>query len=87
MNRRTIVMIALGVLLAHLAVFWLLSDKRVLPKKKHVPRPNFIYREKVIVDEETGEKTIHREITVSTKLRDLGPRSTSTALPMPDMTP
>jgi hypothetical protein len=66
-NLRLLLCIAMGVFVAHIGVFMLLSHIR--PKPKSVPplQPNFSARATVYINADTGEKTIHREITVSTK--------------------
>ncbi len=68
MSRRQIVLIALAVIVAHAALFWLLSGTRPLPKIPPVSRPNFFAREARWEDKETGERYIIREFEVSTKL-------------------
>ena len=66
MNARLILCIAMGVFVAHLGVFMFLSHLREEPPKP--PGPNFKVRSQTVVDRDTGEKTIYREITVSTKM-------------------
>ncbi len=68
MNLRLLLCIAMGVFVAHIGVFMLISQIRPKPKFVPPPPPNFSARERVVVDAETGEKTIYREITISTKL-------------------
>ena len=70
MSRRTLFRIVLGVLVAHAGLFLLLGQMRALPKMRYVPPPNFGYKERTYIDPVTGEKEIHREIRVSTKLAD-----------------
>jgi hypothetical protein len=70
MNRRTLFTIVLGALVLHAALFLVLARTRPLPKMRHVPPPNFGYKERTYVDPVTGEKEIHREIRVSTRLAD-----------------
>lgn len=70
MNRRTIFTIILGVLVLHAGLFLLMMQMRPLPKFRHVPPPNFGYKERTYVDPATGAKEVHREIRVSTKLAD-----------------
>jgi len=71
MNARLIACIAMGVFVMHIGVIMLLTHLRPQPKLKPLPKPNFIVRtEVVIVDPATGEKTIEREITVTTKLAE-----------------
>ena len=59
--------IAMGVFVAHLGVFMLIQQLTPKPKLAPPPKPNFTFKESRGVDEETGEKVIYREITVSTK--------------------
>ena len=68
MSRRKIAWIVLGVVAAHLAAFAIFSRMRALPKARYVPPPNFGYKQTTWVDPATGEKTIEREIRVTTKL-------------------
>ena len=68
MNFRLLLCIAMGVFTAHLGVFMLLAQFRPKPKFVPPPKPNFSAKATVVVDAETGEKTIYREITVSTTL-------------------
>ena len=72
MSRRTIAWIVLGVVAAHLAAFAVVSRMRALPPAKYVPPPNFGYKQTTYVDPATGEKTIEREIRVTTKLAPPG---------------
>ena len=70
MSRRTILWIVLAVVAVHLGLFYLFGKMRALPKVKHIPPPNFGYKEEVYENPKTGERTIYREIRVSTKLAD-----------------
>ena len=72
MSRRAIAWIILGVVAAHLAAFAVFSRMRALPPAKYVPPPNFGYKQTTYVDPATGEKTIEREIRVTTKLAPPG---------------
>jgi hypothetical protein len=60
----------MGVFTAHIGVFMLITQLRPKPKFVPPPPPNFSSKERVVVNAETGEKTIYREITVSTKFND-----------------
>ncbi|MEI9893899.1 MAG: hypothetical protein WDN28_08340 [Chthoniobacter sp.] len=66
MNFRLLLCIAMGVFVAHLGVFMLIEK---IQEKPYVPppKPNFTSHSTVVVDPQTGEKTIYREITVSTR--------------------
>lgn len=73
MSRRTIFWIVALVALAHVGAFLLFGRMRALPKARYIPpapKPNFGYREEVSIDPQTGERTITREISVSTRLAD-----------------
>ena len=83
MSRRTIAWIILGVVAAHFAAFIIVGRMRTLPKVKYIPPPNFGYKQTTYVDPATGEKTIEREIRVTTKL---APPGTYEARPKEEMT-
>jgi hypothetical protein len=70
MKRRTVIRIVVGVVLFHAVAFAILSQMKPLPKTRYIPPPNFRYKEETYEDPKTGERTIWREIRVSTKLRD-----------------
>ena len=72
MSRRAIAWIVLGAVAVHLAVFSIVSGWRARPPAKYVPPPNFGYKTTTYIDPATGEKTIEREIRVSTKLAPPG---------------
>ena len=72
MSRRAIAWLVLGVVAAHLAAFAVVSRMRTLPKSRHIPPPNFGTKTTTWVDPATGEKTIEREIRVTTKLAPKG---------------
>lgn len=84
MSRRALIYIVLGVIALHVAGFFVLRNVRPLPKYKAGPVPlkrNFKSYERVEVDQSTGEKTIYRDIEVSTKLtsRDSLPKPATPA--------
>jgi hypothetical protein len=57
----------MGVFVAHIGVVMLLSHLR--PQAKFVPpKQNFTVRSQTVIDRDTGEKTVYRDITVSTRL-------------------
>ena len=70
MNIKIILCIAMGVLVAHIAVVMILFHFRTdsLPPPPPPPMRNFRVAEEKFVDSATGEKLVHREIRVSTKL-------------------
>jgi hypothetical protein len=67
MNFRLLCCIAMGVFTTHLGVIMLIAQFRPKPHLVAPPKPNFTSKSTVVVDRATGEKTIYREITVSTK--------------------
>ena len=67
MNVRLFLCIAMGVFVAHLGVVMFLSHLRP-QERRPLPPQNFKVRSQVVVDRDTGEKTIYREITVSTRV-------------------
>ena len=67
MNFKLVLCIAMGVFVAHLGVFMFMAQLRPRPRLTPPPKPNFSAKATVVVNAETGEKTIYREITVSTK--------------------
>ena len=74
MNARLLACIVMGVFTAHIGVLMVIDHLRPKPKLAVSTKPNFAATTEVIeVDAATGEKTVRREITVSTKLAD--PRS------------
>lgn len=68
MNLRLLLCIALGLFTTYIGVVMLVQQLRPPPRAPLPPKPNFSARSATFTDPETGEKTIHREITVSTKL-------------------
>ena len=77
MNARLLLCIGMGVFVAHLGVFMFLSHLR--PEPPQPPGPNFKVRSQLVVDRETGEKTIYREITVSTRIGTPAPAAAPAA--------
>ena len=71
MNAKLLACIAMGVFVAHMAIFMLVQRVRTWndPIPAPPPRPNFRSAQEEVVDPKTGEKMVHREITVSTQLR------------------
>lgn len=77
MNFRLVLCIAMGVFVVHLGVFMILTHLRAQPRAKR-PAQNFKVRSQLVIDRETGEKTVYREITVSTRLATPAPVPTPT---------
>jgi hypothetical protein len=70
-NLKLLGCIAMGVFVAHLAIFMMVFRVRSMSQPSapvHEP-PNFRVAEEIVVDPATRTKVINREITVSTKLR------------------
>lgn len=70
MKRRTAFLIGAGVLALHGAFFWWVANAKVLPPTAYIPPPNFVERSAEITDPKTGQKSIYREFTVSTRLEN-----------------
>jgi hypothetical protein len=71
MSRRALIGIVLAVAAVHGAVFWLVADKHVLPRREYIPPPeppNFAAAEFTATDPQTGGKIVVRQFNVSTKL-------------------
>lgn len=67
MNGRLLLCIGMGVFVVHLGIFMILSHLRQAGEAPK-PQPNFIVHSQVVTDQGTGEKTVYRQITVSTRL-------------------
>lgn len=80
MNGRLLLCIAMGVFVAHLGVFMILNNLR--PKPPKPPEPTFKVRSQLVVDRDSGEKTVYREITVSTRLGTPTPKATPAIKPV-----
>ena len=78
MNIRLVLCIIMGVFTAHIGIFMLIAQFKPKPKLVAPLKPNFSAKAYAIIDEETGEKAVYREITVSTKF------SPAAATPPPD---
>jgi len=70
-NIKLLLCIAMGVFVAHLAVFMMLFTirSRQMPDPPTPPPPSFKYAEQIVKNPENGTRIVNREITVSTKLR------------------
>jgi hypothetical protein len=71
MNLKLLGCIAMGVFVAHMAIFMLIQQFRSWNEPPAVPPPppNFEMAQEVVVDKATGKKIVNREITVTTRLR------------------
>jgi hypothetical protein len=72
MQFRLLFCIGMGVFVAHIGIFMLISHLRA-PAYRPPPRPNFVSKSTTVVNPKTGEKTIYREITVSTRFAPASP--------------
>jgi len=81
MKRRTLFTIIGGVIVLHAGLFYAFGQMRALPKTRYIPPPNFGYKEETYQDPKTGERTIWREIRVSTKLTNLQPTDSDNTKP------
>ena len=72
MNLRLLLCIGMGVLVVHIGVVMILAQLRARSQPKPF-KPNFFTKETRSFDPETGETTVQREITVSTRI---APRET-----------
>ncbi len=68
MKRRTVFLIATGVVAAHAIVFYLISGMTPLPKVRSIPPDNFSLGWAKFTDPATHEKMVYQEFTVTTKL-------------------
>jgi hypothetical protein len=66
-TRRWLLIVA-AVVIAHAVFFAVAGNICPLPRVRYIPPPNFITAERAVVNEATGERTVYREFTVSTKL-------------------
>lgn len=69
----------MGVFVVHIGVVMFLSHLRPQTKSPPPPKSNFTVRSQAVTDRETGEKTIYREITVSTRFAPTPPSKASPA--------
>jgi hypothetical protein len=69
MNWKIVLCIAIGVFVAHLAIFMIIFRVHLdAHPPMPAPQPNFHVAEEKVTDPGTGEKLVHREMTVSTQL-------------------
>ena len=73
MNLRLIFCVGMGVFTTYMGLLMLVWHFQAKPKYELPPKPNFTARSQEVVDPKTGEKTIYREITVTTKLAEPAP--------------
>jgi hypothetical protein len=72
MNFRLLLCLAMGMFTTYMGLVMLVGHFRAKPGGAPPPKPNFSARVEESVDAETGEKIVHRQITVSTKLAEPG---------------
>ena len=68
MNFRLFMCLALGVFTTFLGIVMLVGNLRRPARVTPPPKPNFSAKATTVVNAETGERTIYREITITTKL-------------------
>jgi hypothetical protein len=73
MKKRTVLLIAAGVLAAHALVLYLIGGLSPLPKVRYVPPDNFSLGWAKFTDPATHEKMVYQEFTVSTQVGKAGP--------------
>ena len=83
MNFRLWLCVAMGVFVVHIGVFMLWVHFQPRPKLRAPLRHEFKAQSQAFVDEDTGEKVIVREFTVSTKLATPAPGK-QPAAPLPN---
>lgn len=72
-GKRGLFWIASLVVIFHLCLFYLLADKKPLPKREYIPPPNFSVQQAQLADPQTGEKLVYKEFTVSTEFANTDP--------------
>lgn len=72
MNVRLGLCVAMGVFVTCLGLVMLASHLRPPPGTR-LPQPSFQARSQTVVDPATGEKTVYREITISTHIATPAP--------------
>jgi hypothetical protein len=82
MDLRLLFCIGMGVFVAHLGVFMIIEQLHPKPHRAPPPKPNFSAKSTSVVDPKTGERTIYREITVSTRFAPAP--ATPAPEPLPD---
>jgi hypothetical protein len=70
MNLRLLLCLAMGVFTTYMGLVMLVGHFRSKPGFVRPQKPNFTTRVEEVVDAKTGEKTVLRQITVSTKLAE-----------------
>ncbi len=73
MKKRTVFLIAAGVVAAHAVVFYLIGGLSPLPKVRYVPPDNFSLGWAKYTDPATHEKMVYQEFTVSTQVDKAAP--------------
>lgn len=78
MSRRTVFLIAAGVIAVHAILFYLIAGMSPLPKVPYIPPDNFSLGWAKFQDKKSHENMIYEEFTVSTSI---GPPAASPAPP------
>ena len=76
MNRKTLLIIAAGVVAAHAVAFYFIAGWNPLPKVPYVPPDNFSLGWAKFTDPATKDKMIYQEFTVSTHIEKSAPAAT-----------
>lgn len=79
MKKKTVFLIAAGVVAAHAVAFYFISGWDPLPKAPYIAPPNFSLGWAKFTDPATHEKMIYQEFTVSTHLAQSAPASSPAA--------
>ena len=78
MNLRLLASLGMGGVTTYMGLVMLIGHFRTPPKSEPPLPRNFTAHAEEVIDETTGEKTVYREITVTTKLNDSPPPQTAT---------
>jgi hypothetical protein len=61
-------LVVAAVVVTHVVLFAFAGRVRPLPHVPYIAPPNFVARERAVENTKTGERTVYREFTVSTKM-------------------
>jgi hypothetical protein len=74
-KKKTVLLIAAGVIAAHAIAFYFIAGLSPLPKVPYIPPDNFSLGWAKYTDPATHQKMIYQEFTVSTQIDKAGPAS------------
>jgi hypothetical protein len=80
-KKKTLFLIATGVVAAHAVAFYFVAGLSPLPKVPYVPPPNFSVGWANFTDPATREKMVYQEFTVSTHILKPAPGTAPAASP------